>query len=691
MTIFKFELKKLFVKQHVLFVIIFLVIAKIFLSIDLFKPDYGHLSKGQQDMFLRYMEELGGELTEEKEERILSLYSELLDGISIRKEHQEKLNRGELDDAEKFLESVSRIPAIVEDEAAITMLFEKYKTLDADKGNRHLIASDAPVMRVGTDYFYLIFSCYIGAMIIFYERKISNLSKTHKNNRKALTCRIMSAFVAIFLTQFLYAIVDFSALISEIGAHNLSVSVKSLDSFRNTPYPELSIFGAFLLIEATRLLGAAFTAAVAMMLMTLTKNLIFSMFSPAALNIVWIYIFGNYTFGYFQPFSLLRSPAYFTGEKCYDGTKITEYETISTSVFFIIIISAIVTIAIACYIVIKQFGGNAIRKKYGKTVLSVMLILVMCSGCTADNIQNINSKESSWITANDSVYFDLLHTVVETDSISTNKTNIAMYDDSFNVISEKFNRDPIRNEVFIKSISADKNFLYYLADDFKNGVNYINKINLSTKAEETVVSLDYGSLANGKPMYLDMVTVWPSENTESLMIQSFMLVGDRLMYKTADNTVYGVSVNSGLPEYLFEDVSISCMCMNTGVIYYLNGNNKITRYDGVKTVISEKQYNYITIDVSSGKLFCSGVTGLYSFDENNGETILVKSGDFSDYYISADNGKILCFDAFSKSGFMINGDKTTEISSVDMAVIINGEIIFKNKNRLSAREMQYEN
>ena len=691
MKIFKFELKKLFIKQHILLIIVILVLVKLLLSLDLFRYDYGHLSKGQQEIFLQYIQELGGELTEEKEDRILSLYSQLAEGIRVRNDHQEKLNRGELDDAEKFLESINRIPAIVGNEPAITLLFEKYKALDKNRDNSCLIASDAPAMRIGTDYLFLIFSCYVGAVIIFYERKTSDFSKTCKGNNEALFYRLICAFGALFLVQLLYTVVDFSALVYEIGFHNLSATVKSLDSFRNTPYPYLSILQAFLLIEVTRLLGAVFTAAVAMILMSLTKNIILSIFTPSALDIIWIYVFSNYTFGYFQPFALLSSPVYFTGEKYFEKTKFIQYETISPFVFFTIVTSAIVTIVIACFIVKKRFGGNAIKNKRNGMLLSVILILAMCTGCMAEDTQNVNSKEALWITARDNVYFSLLHTAVETDSMFTNKTNIVAYDDCFNLISERLNRDPIINEVFIKAISADKDFLYYLADDFKNGISFINRINLITKTEESVVTLDYGSLANGKPTYLDMITIWPAESKENLIIRSFMLAGNRLIYVTADNKVYSINVGGGNCEYLFEDIDISCMCMHSGIIYYLNYNNKITRYDGTKTVISEKQYNYITTDVSSGKLFCSGVAGLYSFDGNNGETSLIKSGDFSDCYLSADNGVILCFDAFDKSGFIISEDKTAEISDVDMAVIINGEIISDKGNNLSSKEMQYEN
>ena len=72
----KNELKKLYIKQYGLVVLLIVFIVKLLTSADLYKASYSDMSYEQQKYYLGYMQEYGGQLTDEKETAILSLYSE---------------------------------------------------------------------------------------------------------------------------------------------------------------------------------------------------------------------------------------------------------------------------------------------------------------------------------------------------------------------------------------------------------------------------------------------------------------------------------------------------------------------------------------------------------------------------------------------------------------------------------------
>ena len=59
----KNELKKLYIKQYGLIVLLIVFIAKLLTSADLYKASYSDMLYEQQKYYLEYMQEYGGQLT----------------------------------------------------------------------------------------------------------------------------------------------------------------------------------------------------------------------------------------------------------------------------------------------------------------------------------------------------------------------------------------------------------------------------------------------------------------------------------------------------------------------------------------------------------------------------------------------------------------------------------------------------
>lgn len=92
----KNELKKLYIKQYGLIVLLIVFIAKLLTSADLYKASYSDMLYEQQKYYLEYMQEYGGQLTNEKETAILSLYSEAEAAKQQQSEILEKTERANI-------------------------------------------------------------------------------------------------------------------------------------------------------------------------------------------------------------------------------------------------------------------------------------------------------------------------------------------------------------------------------------------------------------------------------------------------------------------------------------------------------------------------------------------------------------------------------------------------------------------
>ncbi|MBQ2799129.1 MAG: hypothetical protein IJF09_07050 [Ruminiclostridium sp.] len=699
MTMFFQELKKLFIKQYVLIFIIVLAILKLLLSGGLWSADYGSLSPEQKEQYLRYIERYGGRLNDEKEQGIIRLYKKLLDAKAKVKEHQDKLNKGELDDAESYLESLDSIPDIIRYEAAITLLFSKYESVSPDTKNRLLIASDAPVMTIGMDYFLLIFSAFITALSLYYERKMKPLNITAINNGKAVAARLISLFIAVALIQLLYSIICFFALISEIGAENLNISVASLESFMETPYPSLTIVGAFIFIELAKLLGALFTSAVAMILMLITENLILSALTPIAVNVLWIYYFGTSTESYYSPFALLRPSAYFTGRKEHQNIpSFYEYQSIEPLVFMLIIAVAVITIAFACLLYMKKNKNNKISLRTLSKPPIVSIVILLCFfmvGCSNEKkIQFSANAQSAYsdFAYSDDCYFTVTNKTVDTykDENGFVRSEIKMYDDTLKVTAEKLNRGVFSENYRVYRVASDERSLYYLMDDISNDKCLLYKVDIKSRTENVIYTGDMGALRNGTPKYLDMMTVWPDADRKSIYVNDFIICDDTVLLFMESGEVYTVSTSGGGLSYLFEDVKIKYPCISKGALYYVNLNNKVVKYDKEKTIITEKQYMNLTVDNVTGKLYCQDEDSLFLLDEKTGDATKIYSIGNNDFTARVYDDNILLVSPFLKKAIYLSGGKETEITDISDAYVTDSGIVIIKENIICYQEENNE-
>lgn len=110
----KNELKKLYIKQYGLIVLLIVFIVKLLTSADLYKASYSDMSYEQQKYYLEYMQEYGGQLTDEKETAILSLYSEAEAAKQLQSDILDKNRNGDYATPEEFTNAMREIPDMIE-------------------------------------------------------------------------------------------------------------------------------------------------------------------------------------------------------------------------------------------------------------------------------------------------------------------------------------------------------------------------------------------------------------------------------------------------------------------------------------------------------------------------------------------------------------------------------------------------
>lgn len=660
-----FEFKKVFIKQYGLILIALLTVLKLFSSADLFKPDTGALTPKQREVYLEYMKEYGGVLTDEKEAGILEKYRLLTEAISKQRQIMDKLQSGEYATTDEYFRALAEVPEIISDRAAIEKLYRGYESVAKDREHRVLLAFDAPAMTVGQEYWLLIFVCYISAISVYYERKIAGLQKASTNGRKTYAAKLLAVFSAIGAVWLIFSVIEFAALSSVLSGSELSASLASLESFKETPYTKLTILGGFIAAEAVKLSGYLFTAAVTLITVRLSGNLVLSVFSPVALNVVWIYLFSDRTAGFYQPFALMRGAPYLTGTRYQDignGSYIAIQEEIPTLVLVLLLAISTAVIAFACALVVSS-GNNKLKKRGKLGVIAGISMLTMLLGGCSSGSRTENCGSAGGIVQSGDRYYAM-------------GENIVMLDSELNVLSDSIMRDVFETDRRIEGIFADGNYLYCCYE--RDLSCYIDRIDLTDFSKENVYFGDYSYMWQ-QTKYFDMITAWDAENVSAISVRDFFVSGGKLVMSMDNNTVYSLDLASKTKKYLFEDVEVNDLCASGGRIYYINMTGELICFDGSeKTAVSDRIFRSVCADGSRVYGTCSG--GVFGYDGEFNETAYSDRDD--GYRIRAYEERI-AFRTYSGEWVYIDENGEHEITDADDVFVCESGLIIENNGTYS--------
>lgn len=604
--LFRFELKKLFIKQHVLVLIILATAVKLFNSSSLFIPDYSVLTKTQRNYYLNYIALYGGQLTDEKEDAIFDLYERASEANTLRRKIEADYNAGRYKSDKEYMEALYNVDKIAGEYDAIKYLYQKYLVAAADKENRWLLAGDAKAMTVGSENLLVLLICFMSAAAVYYERKMNRLVKTTISAGGSAAMRSAVLFLAIFSVWLIFAGIEFAAVVNSVGVDHLGVSVANLDSFQNTPYTNLSILQAFVLIQLTKLCGYLFLSSVAVLLVLVVKNLPLAVFVPFSCTFVWIYLFRySEKLTYYSPFSLILGSPYYTGDfyKHENGLDHLLYTTVPLSLTLLLVGICILTTVVAVLVMIGK--GRGVRKLSAAFAALSLCLLCGCSRNAADD--GVYKQNYGSIVFDGEYYYALENLYSEGENGEILEQNITVFDSEMNVVNKKINRR-VTEKAWCESILLSGDYLYCLKElqtDYPRTI--ITRINLKDFHEETVYTQpDQSRVA----AYLDLLTIWIDANDRVSETWQWFVCGEELYLFTSEYKAY--SVRNGKLKYLFEDMLIKDPALKSGKIYYLNANGYPVCYDGKKKIMSER--SFYGADALADGYYCYNDSGIYRLD-----------------------------------------------------------------------------
>ncbi len=611
------ELKKLFIKQHVLLLIIIISIVKVITSLNMFAPDYNGLSPEQQKKYLAYIDELGGKLDESKEEKIVLLYAEYQSAAEMLKQVHDKYVAGEYATSEEYFAAMREIPEIAEDAEAIEKLYAAYEKISENESGM-LLASDAPIMSVGMEYPLMLLICYISAAAFYYERKMDPLSLTSVKGRSACAGRLFSLFCAVGLACVIFFITEFCALCAEIGTDSLFASVTSLESFGRSNYPDMNILTCFCLTHLLKFIGCLLTAATGAVIMRAGKNFAAAIFTPAAIHFVWAYLFSKKDIEFYSPYSLMQGGVFFQGDAEYrTHLAIPSGQTIALAAV------SIVLITIACIYLTNSYKNRRMRIGGAAIITAAVMLLGGCSAASGgDEYANIAYDEAY----GGGYYFkcqDILADAPVSDSFSaTNEddkyiigTKIEQYDEFGKIVCDQINRELFTDGGSIQDISVCGGYLYYLFDD-GNG-SKIGRISLDDYSDDVIYS---GGYYPDLTAYFDLFLSYESSDDMPPEPNNFIAAESGVIFHTSDENgeaLYSLDPSSGRISYLLEDIMIPAYALAGGKLYYINSDGHLTLFsDNKKTNVCDGQYKAMC--AYGGKLYLAGGQGLFCYEINSG-------------------------------------------------------------------------
>lgn len=627
------EIYKVFIKQKaILWILVFTVIkiACICLGSNVDEIE-------NQTAYDFYMDKLGGELCSEKETFIKNQYLKLNKVAETINDLEEKYENGTIT-RESYLEEMTRIAQIKQEQDVIKLFNKKYKYVAEDSSNRYIINENGwnELLTADNADYILILLIFLLTVPIFcneYETKMDSILLSGKNGRlRLVTIKIIMLCVTAGILSLCYSLMEYIYYKAVCELDYGNAPIQSLSFFAESSY-SFTLFHLWLLVTVIRAIGAIFLCLLIMAVSIWVKKSLLSIIMSALLVVIPICISAvsrvkyiiplpaglMYGIGYFFP----NIYEYQFSEELDDIEKYISFAAFDSKELCMIGISYIVVMILLVFMIYKKYLGISLRVKIkkGMQMMLVTGVLVLgVSGCTKET--DGRDKEffeiaySSDIQITDQYIFSIM-----------GDSQIAGWDtetgESFYVLRDVFEQTD--NEEFSVSIFATGKYLYY-AKDYDDEFQ-IYQIDLSDFSEKWLYSMPHDDNVKyvlshvSKDTYFIYDSVgqdysFIDRNTNKIM--SLYCCGS-IILGDYGNTVYYENNSSQLVEYhmdtgeetVLSDIRLRSQYSVKDSYYYIYGN--MCYY----TNMLDHDYIYCyNLDTGENKMFLN-VNGIYHFRAND--------------------------------------------------------------------------
>lgn len=289
MRLFHFEMKKAAYSSRIAVMAAAFAVMQLLMCFAL-NGTYNYRELLHGEAYKAYLEEFGGKTSKEKKEALLLEESRIAEGEKLINGLYMKLKNGECTPSE-YDDAVTEYRQITEQKAAFSQIKSRYEYCELYPEQRYVIEENgwySLLFEIAPDFVTAVAVVFAVANIFCreYETDMHRmLMSTPNGKRKTYKAKLATSFFFIFMFWALSVLVKLVYSAGRFGLCNFTYPVQSLSMFSSCEY-ELTLFGAFAVISALKLLGALTLGAVTTLLSCLIKKSLITVFSSIIISVL---------------------------------------------------------------------------------------------------------------------------------------------------------------------------------------------------------------------------------------------------------------------------------------------------------------------------------------------------------------------------------------------------------------------
>lgn len=621
MNLFKYEAKKILIKQYALFLFAAVILIKLISLPQQLNTNYGFNTSADRNVYLEMLKPLSGMLTEENEEKIIDMKERLLEAQSLESQCIDALLSGDMETYEEISKILDEYNDILKNENAIERIFEQYSYVSEEREVRALI----PVKEVGVmenasvNYLFLLCICFCCAYAIMVEQggKTEVIIRTTPNGQgKTMAAKLGVLAAVISISALALSVIDLTALSFQLPCEYWQYNVSSLESFKNCPI-KIGIIGVFVTVQLMRLSGALFIGSAAMLTAHFSHNYAASIFPYAAVPIIADYVSEQDSQSYFLPTGMLKGWGYFYGDVADPYSYDVEYiifHKIPTGYTAALTVFSLLFVMVAAILLIHS-GKNRLAHKGGRALKAAalgmaLMLLSSCSAKRSDVIEEYGGSVSVYptnLTQNSRYKFKVEHLPYIDKYGRESYTNTLNITDKETGITEEYPFDPFAGQILIDYLFACEDCLLF-------------------SCNRAIMRLDLDDFS--------LTTVYAEKGLKKI--------------------VFGLAFDFGEDEIYFSPNGAFTDGKTTFVYNELSGIAKVEFDGSLRFLVSDDVSSGLEYD---GKAFyyISADNLLHKYDIASGKNTVIYEGEVTPYSLKADREKVY-FQSYGKDVILDKAD-----------------------------------
>ncbi|GAB6989716.1 DUF5050 domain-containing protein [Paenibacillus pini] len=593
MSVWKYEMKKMFIFQKgLLFIILFIILTMAsMISLDRSKnPDI----EMNASSYSFYLKQVQGSYHKNTEQFFASEADKISNAKVALQEASDRYYDGKMG-KDEFLAVTGPMENVLEHEKGFKLIYDQYTYIREHPANRYFMYTngwDGLLANENLDLLWVVLLLLLITPVFCfeYESKMDTLLLTvQKGTRYHAICKISLVFLTVLILSLAIAGIKYGFYQYKYGLFNGNYPLQSLPYF-GTSTKESSLNEAFMWIMAGKLFGSLCFAMLILFVSVCLRKYAITLFVCTALILIPYYGLRLESTKYLLPgpLAFMVSTGFLRGNEYKNNPFKDQMELIFREVSLMswsIVFVVTVCLSIGMFVVIlirRTNVWNSGLRNHGRKVSTLTLILCMMvtllSGCnSAERSQTSDSYNySSKQSFENSRY---LFKVDETDL----KAIRLVFIDKQTGEKRNFVRNPMPSLTRVENtIFGNGNDVYYMKyDSDKSGViedvTRFSIIEVDTTSFKERIIFEK-KLSTDKSMILGLSKSNNQDANFYLTISSFFL-DEHSLYFIGQNEIHRVDRLTGKMTVILKIPASTNVAFDGRMIYYVNDKSQMVKYD----------------------------------------------------------------------------------------------------------------